>query len=74
MSQEVPEGIRNFREMVRTMRTIQKAYFKNRRTSDLHAARECERRVDNWLERDAKGQTRNFSEPDLFEDQSEETK
>lgn len=62
-----PEGIRNFREMVRTMRTLQKAYFKNRRPSDLHASKEAERRVDNWLARDAKGMRTSFAEPGLFD-------
>lgn len=36
-------------EMVRSMRTAQKAYFRDRRPEDLQAARDWERRVDQAL-------------------------
>ena len=45
----VPIELSSFREMVKTMRSLQRFWFRHHQDKDLRASKGYERRVDNWL-------------------------
>ena len=45
----VPKELSNFREMVKTMRSLQRSWFRHHLDKDLRASKGYERRVDTWL-------------------------